>query len=286
MSEEDIDQATDEKQNYLRQNILDKGYDGNKFINFLIEKRGEEGSDISKWSFPDLKDVVKEFIALNQKNEQPKENKVNNDIKKEDKKEDRRKGKKEDKKKGKKEESNDLVDAGKENLSNNQKNIENDEKENKENALYGIKNLKEITCQIIPNNEISKCENIQIKIDSFEKVKGGNMFSKSYATYLITTMPFNWKVRRRYTDFEWLHQILCQDYKYCLIPSIPKKKNINKLVTDKFDEAFLRKRSRKFEKFLSYLLNDPILKNKNVLYEFLSIQKAEDFLKKKKSYEN
>ena len=229
---EDTNQTTDEKQNYLRQNILDKGYDGNEFINFLIEKKGEDGADVSNWSFPDLKAVVKEFISLN-----------------------------------------------------SQKTTENYEKENKENELYGIKNIKEITCQTIPSNEITKCENIQIKIDSFEKVKGNNIFTKSYATYLITTMPFDWKVRRRFSDFEWLHQILSQDYKYCLIPSIPKKKNINKLVTDKFDEAFLRKRSRKFEKFLSYVLNDPILKNTNVIYEFLSIEKEEDFQKKKKTYE-
>ena len=188
-------------------------------------------------------------------------------------------------------ESNDWVEVEndieniEENLANSQKSTEEDEKENKENERYGIKNNNEIACQTIPNNEITKCENIQIKIGSFEKVKGGNMFSKSYATYLISTMPFNWKVRRRFTDFEWLHQILCQEYKYCLIPSIPKKKNINKLVTDKFDEAFLRKRSRKFEKFLSYLLKDPILKNTNVIYEFLSIEKEEEFQNKKKSYE-
>ena len=188
-------------------------------------------------------------------------------------------------------ESNDWVDIEndiediKESLTYSQKKTEEDEKENKENELYGIKNIEEIECQAIPNNEITNCENIQIKIDSFEKVKGNNVFSKSYATYLITTIPFGWKVRRRFSDFEWLHQILSQEYKYCLIPSIPKKKNINKLVIDKFDEAFLRKRSRKFERFLRYIINDPILKNTNVVYEFLSVEKEEDFQNKKKSYE-
>ena len=188
-------------------------------------------------------------------------------------------------------ESNDWVDIEndiediKESLTYSQKKTEEDEKENKENELYGIKNIEEIACQAIPNNEITNCENIQIKIDSFEKVKGNNVFSKSYATYLITTIPFGWKVRRRFSDFEWLHQILSQEYKYCLIPSIPKKKNINKLVIDKFDEAFLRKRSRKFERFLRYIINDPILKNINVVYEFLSVEKEEDFQNKKKSYE-
>ena len=56
----------EEKQNYLRQNILERGYDGNTFANFLIQKKGEDGADISNWSLNDLKDVVNEFIALNE----------------------------------------------------------------------------------------------------------------------------------------------------------------------------------------------------------------------------
>ena len=72
---------------------------------------------------------------------------------------------------------------------------------NKENEKYGIKNFKEINCQTIPNNEISNYENIQITVGSFEKVKG-NIFQKSYVTYFVISMPFNWKVRRRFTDFE------------------------------------------------------------------------------------
>ena len=30
---EDSDPVTEEKQNYLRENILEKGYDGNDFVN-------------------------------------------------------------------------------------------------------------------------------------------------------------------------------------------------------------------------------------------------------------
>ncbi len=36
----------EEKQNYLRQNILDKGYDANDFVSFLQSKKGEGASDI------------------------------------------------------------------------------------------------------------------------------------------------------------------------------------------------------------------------------------------------
>ena len=59
-----------EKQNFLRKNILEKGYDVSQFVSFLKSKKGEAGSDISNWSMPDLYDVVKEFISQNLPNQQ------------------------------------------------------------------------------------------------------------------------------------------------------------------------------------------------------------------------
>ena len=64
MSEEEIQ----EKQNYLRQNIMDAGYDTQAFVEFLIDKKGEAGADVANWSLPDLKNVVQEFISLNNGN--------------------------------------------------------------------------------------------------------------------------------------------------------------------------------------------------------------------------
>ena len=61
-----------EKQNFLRQNILEKGYDGDEFVQFLITKKGEGASDISNWSMNDLQEVVKEFVS-NHNNENNKE---------------------------------------------------------------------------------------------------------------------------------------------------------------------------------------------------------------------
>ena len=70
-----------EKQNYLRQNILDKGYDANEFVSFLISKKGEAASDISNWSMIDLHAVVQEFILKheneNKANPQSQDNKNN-----------------------------------------------------------------------------------------------------------------------------------------------------------------------------------------------------------------
>ena len=65
---EEVDPSIEEKQNYLRENILNRGYDVNAFISFLLEKRGEGGDDVANWSLTDLKAVVPEFIALNDQN--------------------------------------------------------------------------------------------------------------------------------------------------------------------------------------------------------------------------
>ena len=50
-----------------------------------------------------------------------------------------------------------------------------------------------------------------INLISPEKHHGG-FFSKSYITYLVTTSPCGFKVRRRYSDFEWLRSILLMIY--------------------------------------------------------------------------
>ena len=270
---EEIDQETQEKQNYLRQNIMDAGYDTNAFVEFLIGKKGEAGADVANWSLPDLKNVVQEFINLN-KNQQEEVNNNNDEVK-----------------------NDDNVDENKnvENDNDNNKEIKNTNekkegikqvnKEKSEEFNYGIISKSEMQCLKVLNNDISNCNNIQITVGSFEKVEG-KIFSKSYVSYLVTTMPFNWNVRRRFSDFEWLRQTLVNHYNYCLIPSVPKKpKNLNKIMNEKFDKEFLSKRSRNFEKFLNYIIIDPILKNTQLIYDFLYLEKDDEFQKMKKSYD-
>ena len=50
-------------------------------------------------------------------------------------------------------------------------------------------------------------------------------------------MPFNWSVRRRFSDFEWFRQTLMNHYNYCLIPCVTKKPTkLNNIMVDKFDK--------------------------------------------------
>ena len=254
------EEETQEKQNYLREKIMDAGYDTNAFVEFLIEKKGDAGADVANWSLSDLKDVVQEFIALYGGNE----------------------GNEDDAQQQQEEryESNDAYNEPKETKQSSQpkqQNYRNTE------CTYGIVTKNVIHCVKSSSYEMSNCDNIQIKVGSFEKVEG-KIFSKAYVSYLITTMPFNWNVRRRFSDFEWLRQTLVNYYSYCLIPSVPKKsKNISKMVGANYDNDFLSKRARNFEKFLNYLIIDPILKNTKLVYDFLSMEKDDEFQKMKKS---
>ena len=50
---------TEIKQNYLREKILDCGYDANEFMNYLIGLNGENATDIDNYSLNDLKQVYK-----------------------------------------------------------------------------------------------------------------------------------------------------------------------------------------------------------------------------------
>ena len=54
--------TTEEKQNFLREKILEKGYDANEFVQFLTDKKGPDGADVSNWVMDDLILVVNEFI--------------------------------------------------------------------------------------------------------------------------------------------------------------------------------------------------------------------------------
>ena len=58
-----MDDTLEGKQLFLRENILDKGYDPNEFFEFLVSKGGEEYTDLDRWSVSDLQNLVYEFIS-------------------------------------------------------------------------------------------------------------------------------------------------------------------------------------------------------------------------------
>ena len=280
MSDEDH-----QKQIYLRENILDKGYDGEDFATFLTSKKGEEGVNLKNWSLDELKSAVQEFINIQsqkfnqinsiQNNYNIYPNVINNMI------------------------LNNNINT---NINNNGNDFEfiqqqsqsmplnfpmfnnsdnNNSKNNiYQNDIYGITDTEIINCLTQEKNDLAKFDNIKIEISLGEK-KPGTFFSKAYQTYVIIIPTLNLKVVRRYSDFEWFRSILINLFPGRVIPPIPKK---NKIGGDRFNEEFLEKRTRTLEKFLNLLLEDPSIKTSQIFYDFVSIEELNIFSDKKKYY--
>ena len=286
------DNSIEEKQEFLRESVLEKGLDANKFADYLVSKRGEEAADINTWSMKDLKQAVKEFIQKEELKKKESQNEENHEdgedfiIEGEDKIEN------EIKINTNEETESKIIE--KESIGKKiEKNPKQEKKEEikKENVvkkeitlppeIYGIVGPHTFGCRKLENTPLSSVENPIITLSSPELIEGG-FFSKSYITYLITTKEPSLSVRRRYSDFVWFHQTLLELYPYVVIPPIPKK---NKIGIDNFSNVFISKRKRYLEKFLKWLLANPVIKNSQLLYDFLSIEKDEDLNNKKLEYQ-
>ena len=255
----------EEKQNYLRQNILDKGYDANEFVSFLISKKGEAASDISNWSMKDLHVVVQEFISIhkneNKVNPQSQNNK-NNQIQKEN-----------------LAKEYEIIENNDEILNennNNQKNRSNSQKIALNDENFGIIIPEFAECQKSEINGLNDKENIEITVTDPQKVNNG-FFSKTYVNFLITTNPINLKVRRKHYDFVWLRERLATIFNLNVLPRLPRKGKVN-------GDMHINKRMRNLQLFLNYLLKDDLIKNSHIFYDFISIENEEEFEKKKKIY--
>lgn len=292
------EESIEAKQNFLREAILDKGFDPNVFLQFLIMKKGENGGDVANWSMNELSLAVQEFMAMllnqvqlqQQMQSDPNLNQAQiqqvqpavvpnpqmqivdpsqtptivetnqPELKQEN--------------------TQNVMPGLTENNNNNDKQQQNLPQQKLPVEMYGIIGSETINCQQIEATPITTQKDTFITVGSPEKVEG-RFFSKGYITYLIKTSPLNLNVRRRYSDFDWFHQIITILFPSCIIPPTPKKK----MGADRFGDAFLQKRARNLEKFLNCLLADPIIRNSQLFYDFLSIEAEAEWTKKKTEYQ-
>ena len=293
----------EEKQLYLRNNILEKGYNGEQFMEYLKGKKGENEIDLNNWDFNDLKNVVEEFISKNQFNTQENinsieqnDNKDINNIKEDN--EINNINEKDNNENKNIENTNDDINQNiqnnelnkieEQNINENKTEEEKSETENKSNTISKVNNSEEkvkknppihkCICQKNERTIISELKNIKINLLEPQVVDGG-FFSRKYVTYLIETIPFEIKVRKRYSDFEWLRNILSIIYPHVTIPPMPKKN-----FSSRFNEEFINKRLRSLEKFLKGISIHPLLRNSQIFYDFISISKENEFNNKKNEY--
>ena len=107
------------------------------------------------------------------------------------------------------------------------------------------------------------------------KKEGG--WGRSYVTYLITCDPMGYQVRRRYSDFVWLRDILTKRYVGILIAALPEKGGVG------FNKSnFVPLRMRALGIFLEKVVKNPYLKSDTTVMDFLSITKQKEGTKRRR----
>ncbi len=92
-------------------------------------------------------------------------------------------------------------------------------------------------------NETEICHyigNIQVMVIN-PKYHNNGLFSLGFTTFEVFTQPFNWKVNRRYKDFEWLQRCLANRFSGYYVPSAPSG------AEDPLEDALLERERRHHE---------------------------------------
>ena len=287
-----MEEEQEKKQQYLRKEILEKNYDTQTFLDFLVTKKGDNACDINNWTIEELKLVVKEFINNQQIKKKantsssslledlpapesqtlnissiistPYGNKNKND--------------------------NELLYSYFSEDKNNQWLFDNgDNKERYSISNYSNINndieFEQISCLEPDNSPYSKYDSINIEILSPKKeyesrgLKG--FFVKTvFYTFLLKSEKINLNIRRKYSDIEWLRKTLERLYPGYYIPPLPPKGlNINKPEKIEKYKIYL-------QKFFDELMKDVLFKNSSLLYLFLSTQNEKDLIDIMKKFDN
>ena len=93
------------------------------------------------------------------------------------------------------------------------------------------------------------------------------------------TEPFNFEMNKRYSDFLWLKKMLSLIYVNCVVPPLCKKN-----FSDRFTDYLIEKRMRSIEKFMDGILEHPLLRNSEIVKDFLSMVNSREYNKKIEKY--
>ena len=244
---------SEEKQLYIKENVTNKGYDSFLFTQFICKKYNQKDFDINKFSIGQIREAIQDF-----KNNTPL-GKITNSSS-----------------------APPLQKQKKKNIIQSILGFINEEEQKsnspKKNEFdYGFRLPEKLKCQNVEEEYLGQYDDLPIKIGFPEKVDKG--FLKKTVTYFTAiAVPLGKVVKRSFEDFEWLRNKLTKMFDYNFIPSLPK---INPILGIENEEEI----TRGLEKFMHYLSLDPIIKNSQILYDFLSIENYEQFKKQQKEYE-
>ena len=299
-----MEESIEEKQLYLRTEIILNGYDPQDFSIFLANLKGEEKVDLEYWSLEEIQDAVETYkkskLMEKQKESQitKEEDKINQNLDKNKKKFQflnvlkRRQSSAEPKRK--KLEFDDNLDEKNKNLNKNKnkkdkklQKISNkilDDGENKnvildfDIILSGKKKNKnkediffleekeenKILCEKLEKNELTERDDLNILVSYPTKVKK-KIFTNSIQ-YIIETNPIGFKTIRELKDFEYLYE------KLPLINS----KVYNPLLISNYFKKDSNKQILALNQYINAIIERAYFRSLPIVYDFISLS-AEDW---------
>ena len=192
MTEKDLNQGQNQddlllaKQKYIKENIIDKNYDRNKFLSYCLKEKPDNGHDLNFWTMDELINVIINFTQ-DQNNLQ---NEINSQI---------------------------HLDIGQ--LKNDNDN--NNNQNNNQNPYIQEINCKTLNKSYFNNKQIK----IEMKNPNSIETNYFSQNYVLY-TIETTIIEENKKfvVQRRYSDFIWMREVLTKNFPRIFVPPIPGKK--------------------------------------------------------------
>ena len=248
------DESVHEKQTYLINEIIKKGYDAQEFSEFLSELKGEEKIDLEYWTMEELKNAVDSFTKSKNKNNE--KNEIENSSKLSENKQNKNNntnGKNDNREKSK----NIFEDMS-----------DSDEENNDIDIKILIQDIKEsnIECVKLKENEITKREDLYIELSLPSKTKS-NMFTSS-TEFIIETKKVGWKTTRKISDFEFLEQKLNLINPEIFNPFfyINKSNSIDAIMLDAINYLQI---------YINSLVQNSYLRTLPIVYDFITLSPEE-----------
>lgn len=124
------------------------------------------------------------------------------------------------------------------------------------------------------NSKMPQILNPKIEVSDPQRKTAGGLFGLggvSFLLFKINTYDLKWEVRRRYSDFQWLRQVICKFFPTYIVPPIPRKNAKKRTQRD------LDKRMRILTYFLNDLATVPEIFQSRFVSGFLSLTNDSQF---------
>ena len=223
-----------EKQKYINENIIDKGYNPEDLSNFIIQKKAINLDEIS---FNDLKILIEEF----------KNKRLSLSISK-------------------------LIEPQNQNkkIINNSHNEIKEKEESLYDKLYPngdyeFETKKQQESKLFDLEKENK--KININISEPQNIEKSRFFSQKIINFIcnISSKELNSNVKRSFSDFEWFKNQLNLRYPFILISPLIKSINFYKLDSNC--------KIRYLTKFINGILRKKIIRTSPLTFEFLTLDK-------------